>query len=156
MGKPKVKDKPAVDKFCNDQDAVGFVKDYQAEAADLAEQADVPVEFILGLAAEETQWGTGDAANDCNNYFSLHAPVPFQTGSRPAKGDPKVLIAKFDTIHDSGRSFLKRYADSIKGARDPKNFGQRLRDARFNTVRPDFVEYLAGIINAVKHRMACP
>ncbi|MFZ0418774.1 MAG: glucosaminidase domain-containing protein [Candidatus Sulfotelmatobacter sp.] len=152
MGNPD----PDVDKLCNVQYAVDFVNGYKDEAAEFAKQVDVPMEFILGLAAEETRWGTGDVGNKDNNYFSMHAPAPFQTGSRVAKKNPKVQIAQFKTVHDSGRSFIKKYGDSIRGARDPKEFGQRLKDAGYNRERADFVDYLAGRIGETKRRLACP
>lgn len=152
---------PVADPLCNNQDAVKFVHGFQSEATDMAKQVSVPVEFILGLAAEETQYGTGSIAIECNNYFSLHAPAPGQSGARPAKGDPKVLVAKFDSVHDSGASFIKKYGDSIKGASDANDFAKRLIKARFNSGsgadggRADFVTYLVGIIRAVKVRMDC-
>ncbi|MDI5829785.1 hypothetical protein MJN51_39885, partial [Salmonella enterica subsp. enterica serovar Kentucky] len=40
----------------------------------------VPVENILGLAAAESQYGTGRIAREYNNYFSLQAPASFQSG----------------------------------------------------------------------------
>lgn len=159
MGKPSA---PPVSKLCNNQDAVKFVKDFQPEAADIAKTVNVPVEFILGLVAQETQYGLGDAAKNDNNYYSLHAPAPGQSGARPAKGDPKVMIAQFDTPHDSGLSFLKKYGPVVKNAASPKDFAQQLVKAGFNSGNSDtggrdgFVDYLVGVINNVKVRMSCP
>jgi hypothetical protein len=149
------------DKLCNNQQAVGFVFGFYDDAKELAAQVSVPVENILGLAAEESQYGTGTIAREYNNYFSLHAPAKFQTGEKPAKGDPKVKVATFESFKRSGQSFLDHYGEKIRGVSDPSKFALALVDARFNSGnsenggRSDFVDYLVGIIKAVKVRSAC-
>ena len=159
MGKPPAKQ---ISNLCNNQSAVQFVKDFGPEADDIAKRMNVPVEFILGLVAQETQYGLGDAAKNDNNYYSLHAPAPGQSGSRHAKGDPKVMLAGFDTPHDSGLSFIKKFGTFVQNASDATDFALRLVKAGFNSGssetggRDGFVHYLVGIINNVKVRMSCP
>ena len=70
-----------VSPLCNYQSAVDFVKKIQADSKALADQIDVPVEYVVGLAAEESQYGSGRIANTYKNYFSMHAPAPFQNGA---------------------------------------------------------------------------
>jgi flagellum-specific peptidoglycan hydrolase FlgJ len=149
------------DKLCNNQQAVSFVFEHYAEAKQLADKVNVPVENILGLAAEESQYGTGSIAQECKNYFSLHAPAKFQIGSQPARGDPSVKVAKFQSFKDCGESFIASYGERIRNKTDPHEFARALITARFNSGksadggRDDFADYLADIIRAVKIRTAC-
>ncbi len=157
MGKPTAQ---GISKLCNNQNAVQFVKDFKPEATDIAKRLNVPVEYILGLVAQETQYGLGDAAKNDNNYYSLHAPP--QSGARHAKGDPKVMIAQFDNPHESGLSFIKKFGSFVQNASDPKDFATKLVKAGFNSGssttggRDGFVDYLVDIISNVKIRMSCP
>jgi flagellum-specific peptidoglycan hydrolase FlgJ len=147
--------------LCNAVDAVAFVNKFRSDAAQIAKQLSVPVENILGLAAEESLYGRGRFAADYNNYFSLHAPAPLQTGSVPATRDPKVKVAVFTSFAQSGQSFAIKYGPAVKGIADPKAFGTALVRAGFNSStvagggRVGFADYLAEIIGEVKFRMEC-
>jgi hypothetical protein len=157
MSKPK----QHIDKLCNYQPAVDFVKKIQADCQTLADQIDVPLENIVGLAAEESEYGKGRIAMTYNNYFSMHATAPLQTGEVPSLKDPKVMVATYDSFLNGGQSFVKRYGDAVRGIKDPTEFAKALVKVRFNTAnsktggRDDFVPYLSGIIGAVKVRMSC-
>lgn len=156
------KPKPHIDKLCNTTYAVDFVKKFSADCAKLASQIDVPMENILGLAAQESQWGTGRIAVTYNNYFSMHAPAPGQSGVVAAQGDPKVKVATFKSFIDGGQSFIDRFGVKVRGTSDPTQFAQGLVDCGFNSGdaktggRSDFVPYLAGIIRNVIVRLGCP
>jgi uncharacterized FlgJ-related protein len=78
---------------CNITEAVKFVFKYRGDSEILARQVDVPFESILGLAAHESLYGGGRIARENNNYFSMHAPAPFQIGVDTAKDDPRVKVA---------------------------------------------------------------
>jgi hypothetical protein len=149
------------DKWCGNHEAVGFVLKYYDDASKLAKEVDVPVENILGLAAQESQYGQGRIASELENYFSMHAPAPMQTGEETALKDKKVRVAKFKSFYQSGQSFVARYGSAIRGKADPVEFGRALVAAGFNSGdstiggRSGFAPYLAGIIGAVKHRTAC-
>lgn len=149
------------DAACNALDAVKFVRDHKADSDRLALKLGVPTENILGLAAEESQWGRGRIAREYNNYFSLHAPAPLQQKSEPAKGDPKIKVAVFESFEKCGESFALRFGKSVQGKTDPKDFAKALIDCKFNTGdaktggRDDFADYLVNIIHMVKLRLAC-
>ena len=54
-------------KLCNNTNAVTFVSKYKAACQPIADQLDLPVENILGLAAQESQYGAGRIARELNN-----------------------------------------------------------------------------------------
>jgi len=152
----------AKDPRCNNTAAVDFVKAHRSDAAAVAKSLNLPTEMILGLSAQESQWGTGRIANTANNYFSQHASarVPYQIATIPSlKDGPMSRFASYET---SARSFAAMYGNAVRGITDPTAFGQALVRANFNTGnsktggRDDFVSYLAGIINDTKRRMKCP
>jgi uncharacterized FlgJ-related protein len=60
------------DTACNAKNAVAFAVTYKLHCQSVAQKLNVPVENILGLAAEESEWGTGYIALKYNNYFSMH------------------------------------------------------------------------------------
>jgi len=150
-----------VSPLCNYQSAVDFVKKIQADSKALADQIDVPVEYVVGLAAEESQYGSGRIANTYKNYFSMHAPAPFQNGAVPSLNNPKVKVATYDSFLKCGQSFVERFGDNVRGIKDPTEFAKALVKVRFNTGdsktggRDDFVPYLVQIIKNVKVRMTC-
>ena len=149
-------------KSCNNLTAVAFIYKFRNDCELIAKQLNVPVENILGLAAQESQYGVGRIASECNNYFSMHAPAPLQIGEESAHGNAKVKIAKFASFSQSAQSFAMRYGSAVKGKSDPKEFAQALVCIHFNTGdastggRGGFAPYLTGIIQAVKERMLCP
>jgi flagellum-specific peptidoglycan hydrolase FlgJ len=153
--------KPYVNPLCNHQPAVDFVRKIHADCKTLADQLDVPVENLLGLAAEESQYGSGRIAKTYNNYFSMHAPAPFQKGAVPSQKNPKVKVATYDSFFKCGESFVERFGDRIRGIKDPTEFAKTLVKVHFNTGdsktggRDDFVPYLVQIIKSVKVRMIC-
>jgi hypothetical protein len=122
----------------------------------------VPVENILGLAAQESQYGSGRIASEYNNYFSMHAPAKFQVRAEPALKDPKIKVAVFKSFLDSGQSFLAKFGENIRGKTVPSEFASALVLAGFNSGkaatggRDHFAKYLADIIHMVKLRMDCP
>src|SRR5262245_6123570 len=118
---------------CNALDAANFVQAHKFEADQLAAKLDVPTENLLGLAAEESRWGTGRIAREYNNYFSMHAPAPREIGSEPARGDPKVRVSKFESFLQSGESFIDRFGDCVRGKKDPKEFAEALVKCKFNS-----------------------
>ncbi|WP_025127332.1 glucosaminidase domain-containing protein [Pseudomonas sp. PH1b] len=148
-------------KLCNNISAVTFVSKYKAVCQPIADQLDLPVENILGLAAQESQYGTGRIARELNNYFSMHAPAPLQSGAESPQGNASIKVAKFDSFQKSAQSFAQRYGASVRSKRDPLEFAQALVRSGYNTGdaatggRNGFASYLADIINAVRGRLAC-
>jgi len=117
-----------------------FVKAHLADAQQAADQLDVPVENILGLSALESGWGGHRFAAQGNNYFGIHYPAPFATGSMDAisyvidkNGNRKEVITKvatFASYADSLRSFVKISGSIIRGKSDPTEFAAALQNSR--------------------------
>lgn len=147
--------------LCNNVSAVSFVMKYKGDCQPIADQLDVPVENTLGLAAQESQYGTGRIARELNNYFSMHAPAPFQVGAEAPLGNSRIKVAKFASFRQCVESFALRYGSAVKGKKDPLAFSQALVAIGFNTGnaanggRAGFANYLAGIITMVKGRLSC-
>jgi len=122
----------------------------------------VPVENILGLAAQESEWGRGRIARTYNNYFSMHAPAPLQIRDEPALHDAKVRVAVFDSFLASAQSFAQRFGAGVKGKANADEFAAALVKNHFNSGdskkggRDGFARYLADIIKNTKVRMECP
>lgn len=99
----------------------------------IADELDVPVENILGLAASESGYGQSRISTELDNYFSMRSPAPGQIGTEPARGDPKVILAKYPSFLESVRSFAFRYGPAVRGKKDPWNFAQALVMSGFNS-----------------------
>ena len=160
--KPAAEQKPKANKLCNNLSAVQFVRRFQSDCELIAKDLDMPVENILGLVAQESEWGRGRIASEYNNYFSMHAPAIYEISETPARRDPSVKVAVFESFIQCGKSFVFRYGKAVKGISDPKAFGDALVKAGFNPGnaakggRENFPDYLAGRIKEAKERMACP
>lgn len=146
---------------CNIVYAVRFVQEFRNDSAQLAFYLNVPIENILGLAAHESQYGQGRIAREDNNYFSMHAPAPFQIGDDSAKGNALVKVAKYSSFLQSGQSFIARYGSAVRGRSDPMEFAQALIRANFNTGNPknggavNYAKKVADAIHMVKLRLEC-
>jgi hypothetical protein len=106
-----------------------FLDDHMADAQNGADELGIPVENILGLSALESGWGKSRFAAEGQNYFGLHAPSPFQTGTIQAtKTKRKVEVATFRSYADSLNSFIARYGSLIRGVSDPKTFARILQN----------------------------
>ena len=74
-----------------------FVKKCRPDCQPIADRLKVPVENILGLAAQESQYGEGRIASQYNNYFSMHAPAvvatkPIHRQMQSSRGSPVVEV----------------------------------------------------------------
>ncbi|NHZ96330.1 glucosaminidase domain-containing protein [Massilia sp. CCM 8734] len=127
----------------------------------VAKDLDIPLENLVGLAAEESGYRRGRISIDCKNYFSMRSPAPGQVGFEVARNDPKVKVAKYGRPIDSVESFKTKWGPFVQGKRDPVDFANALVRAGFNTGknedggRAGFANYLLGLIIAVKGRLAC-
>jgi hypothetical protein len=148
--------------LCNVVGAVMFVQKFQFVCVPIARQLNVPVENILGLAAQESEYGRGRIASEYNNYFSMHAPAPFQIRSEPARKDPRVKVAVFNSFDQSAQSFAIKCGHLVRGVSNPKYFAEALVRGGFNPGSAEkggrfgFAIYLSEIIVQVRSRMACP
>ena len=73
-----------------------------------AKELGVPVKWLQAVSALESGWGTSDAAVNDNNLFGLHRKGT--AGSRPAKDDPTVSVARFTRAIDS----IRRFTDIVR------------------------------------------
>ncbi|EAW8149235.1 hypothetical protein GJ200_19710 [Salmonella enterica subsp. enterica] len=149
------------DKACNDVNAVRFVQQHLKECELIAKQLNVPVENILGLAAAESQYGTGRIAREYNNYFSLHAPASFQSGEIHPHGNRKTRVAIFPSFSICARSFAIKYGNAVRDVKDALAFCDALVKAGFNSGdsrtggTDNYAKKTADIIIMVGRRMAC-
>lgn len=147
--------------LCNDTDAVAFVNAHRQDATWVANLLNVPVENVLGLAAHETGYGTGNIAKKYKNYFSMHAPAPFQIGEEVAQRDHHVKVAVFKNFIEGGQSFVSRFGLYVRGKSDPREFAEGLIKARYNSGKSadggsdGYVDQIVNIIQVVKVRMEC-
>jgi flagellum-specific peptidoglycan hydrolase FlgJ len=159
------------DNACNAQNAVAFAVTYKPHCLAVALKLNVPVEFILGIAAEESTRGSGHIARVYNNYFSIesknpHFLAPFSTGVAMASGTvhkkQHVYVAKYKSFNDSAESFSSIYGNVVSGQTDATELAKALVAVSYNTGdsttggRNDFITYLVGIIGMTKQRMDCP
>lgn len=157
--------------YCNDRNAVGFVKRYYDDCVRLGKMANVPPLFILGLAASETGYGKPDSFARVNNYFSMETKsdtpnIKYAEGYVIAAGTVNdkhpTKIAKFPSFYVCGLSFIDRYGTAIRGASTPQQFVEALISSDFNSAdkkthgNPKFVSDVLGTITAVTARIACP
>ncbi|MDR3441350.1 glucosaminidase domain-containing protein [Telmatospirillum sp.] len=140
---------------------MAFVTKFRVDAEMIAKQLHVPTENILGLAAEETQYGQGRIAKEHNNYFSMHAPAPLQAGEAPVQGAINVKVATYLSFLQSGKSFAARFGSAVYDKEDPNAFAQALMRSGYNSGDPrtggraGFERYLVDIIGTIKARMSC-
>ena len=116
--------------LCNAVDAVAFVKFVRKDCETIANGLEITLENVIGLAAEESEYGRGRIAKEYNNYFSMHAPAPFQMRSEPARNDAKVQVAVFDLFSKCAQSFASTYGPSIRGKSDPDRICEGTRSLR--------------------------
>jgi hypothetical protein len=139
-------------------DPVKYTQDHQADAATVAQHLRIPTQNVLGLSANESYWGTSDAALKANNFFGLHggANAPFADDDWYTKDG--VPMSHFPSYLDSAKSFAAQYGKYVAGISDPTAFAQALVKAGFNSGKapggdPKFVEKTVGTIASVARRM---
>jgi hypothetical protein len=121
----------------------------------------LPTEYILGLAALESQYGKGRIAKEYNNFFSMHAPAPFQSGAIAPLGNAKIKVAIYPSFMECARSFSTRFGSTLVGLGSPDAFAKELVRLRFNTGNPatggtaGYPDKVVAIIKVVKLRMEC-
>ncbi len=84
-----------------------FVQNNFAAASAAADELDVPVENILGLAALESSWGRSTFAAQGNNMFNLGVDAPGTNGFIESARPPHRKVGRFDDPKDSFDSFVQ-------------------------------------------------
>jgi RHS repeat-associated protein len=133
-----------------------FIQANQAAADVLAAQINVPPEWILGLAGEESTWGTSPIALNAHNYFGLHKGAPGSTGKyKTSAGKEVSSFPGKDGFTESGQSFVDKYGAAVRDDETLSDFSQDLIDARFNTENANFATVVEGAVKAVENRINC-
>ncbi|EDR8206791.1 hypothetical protein GRN67_002004 [Salmonella enterica subsp. enterica serovar Weltevreden] len=151
----------AYDKACNNTEAVRFIQKYKNDCEIIANQLEVPVEFILAVAAKESLYGQGRIATEYNNFFSMHGPAQLQLSKVHPQGSHDVWVATYTSFLNCAKSFAIRFGSAVRKIKDPKQFAQALIESRFNSGKSSngghtgYASELVAMIGMVKRRMAC-
>ena len=136
-----------------------FMRAHLADAQLIADELSIPVEFILGLSAEESTWGTSNIATKFSNFFGMHGGAKYSVGTYHLSKKVSVSIYPIDEGYlISGLSFGARWGKQLSGVSDAADFVQRLEDACFNgcpAQNPRFKKLLKDTIDSVKKRLVC-
>jgi len=157
--------------YCNAANAVAFVKKYYSDCVRLARMVDVPPEYLLALAATETEWGNPSTFAGINNYFSMETAndkpnLKYAEGYQIAAGTVHdkhpVKLGIYPSFYVCGLSFIDRYGTAIRGSSTPQQFVDALIRSGFNTAdaktngNPKFPVEVPNAITAVTARLLCP
>ena len=149
---------------CNKADptnnkVLSFIAAHQADASAVANQLNVPVQNILGLSAQESNYGQSAIAQAANNFFGQHAGAPGSSGIYTTSGG--VAVATFPNYLASAQSFATAFGGLVQNQTSPSSFANALVP-RFNPAsaaaggNPGFVQAVTGAINSVASRLNCP
>lgn len=149
---------------CNRQDptnakVLDFIQAHKADAQAIASQLSVPVQNILGLSAQESNYGQSTIAQAANNFFGQHAGAPGSSGIYTTSGG--VAVATFPNYLASAQSFATAFGGLVQNRTSPSSFANALVP-RFNPAstaaggNPGFVQAVTGAINSVASRLNCP
>lgn len=152
-------------KACNAQPATGFVKAHQTDAATLAQQmsqmvgSQVPTNFVLAMAGDESTYGTSNIATGANNYFGLWAGAPGSTG--PWSGN--TIVAEFPAGNGfliSGRSYVQVAAPLLSGVTNVSNstmfFTAMHKKFGVGSTPQAYVSKMTSVAAMTAIRMRCP
>ncbi len=135
---------------------VAFITAHSNAATEVASRLQVPPANLLGLSAEESEWGQHRFARDLNNFFGQHAGSPGSVGTHTytTPGGKKVSMAIFEGFPSSVQSFETRFGSLVHGLSDPTAFAKALVP-KFNTANaatggnPKFVPLVSATIRSV-------
>jgi uncharacterized FlgJ-related protein len=149
--------------WCDEKDptnkkVINFILKYQNDAQEIASLLGIPKEWLMGLSATESAYGTSNIARKAKNFFGQTAGasgnIGFYLTSQGAK------VAKFKNFKASAQSFAKDFGSLIKNKRTQKEFIDALVP-KFNTAdqrtngNPKFKEDTLAGINSIIKRSAC-
>jgi len=142
-----------------------FLDVHRDEAQELASQVNVPWEWILGVSAEETTYGTeGTVTKGTNNFFGLHVDdvsdtshYLYQVGVYKTLKDGYVATFSGKTgFLDSGVGFLSIEKTYIEGLTNLDAFARAIHAHGYGTTNPDYVSQLTDVVGLLKAREDCP
>lgn len=147
---------------CDERDStnkkvLNFIRKHRRDAQEIAEELNIPVEWILGLSGQECGYGTSEFARNAHNFFGLHPNAPGNVGNYPSNRNPKV--SRFTSFRASAQSFATRFGELVRGKKTSKEFVDALVP-EFNTTipplgNPKFREETQGGIKAITDRIGC-
>ena len=152
---------------CNNQVAVGFVNSHMADALQLANALQVPVQFVLAVSADESTYGTSLAAagstakgvTPAYNFFGIwYGDVAKANDSiGPWKFQPTLAAyTSADGYADSGLAFVAfAKSDGAAGVTDALQFFTDIQ-AQFGVTTPDYAKKMVGVVNSIIAFMNCP
>ncbi len=142
-----------------------FISAHRQDATSIAKRLGISVEDVLGVAAEETLYGTKGIVLDTNNYFGLHVNGPSdlghfenQTGVFKTTGNPPAYVAKFSKMSgflDSANAFASIESQYIQGLSDPSKLAAMLHEHGYGTTNTNYTSELTGAISNIKNRLDC-
>ncbi len=134
---------------------MNFIGANLAAANKLAGELHNPVQNVLGLSAEETNYGNSPIAVNAHNFFGLHAGAPGSVGVYTTLAGAKA--AEFPSANGffaSGQSFVDLFKNAVSGLSDPTAFARALVKAGFNAANSKFVPLVTGSIGAIRKRLS--
>lgn len=149
--------------WCNKKDptnkkVLDFVEKYRNYAQAISNTLDVPLEFILGLAGAESNYGTSNIAQSAKNFFGQGPGASGGIGIYITT--KKARVAKFLDFQASAESFAKDFGSLVRGIKDKDLFVQALIP-KFNTAdkgtngNPFFKKITIQSIDAISNRINC-
>jgi flagellum-specific peptidoglycan hydrolase FlgJ len=162
---PEYKQHPCDDKEPTNAKIIGFIKAHRADAESVGKKAGVPSDWILAVAAEETNYGTSGIVLRTNNYFGLHVSgendtnhFDGQTGVEKTKGKPPVFVAVFGSssgFKDSGMGFAKIEQSNISGITEFPKFAQTIHEHGYGVNTASYVSDLINVHDLIAARIDC-
>jgi flagellum-specific peptidoglycan hydrolase FlgJ len=163
---PEYKQHPCDDKEPTNAKIIGFIRAHHADADAIASQAGVPADWIIAVAAEETEYGTSGIVTRTNNFFGLHVSgekdtkhFDGQTGAEKTKGTPPVFVAVFSPstgFLDSGMAFAKIQKERISGVTEFGKFAQIIHEHGYGVSLKSYVGDLMRVHDLIAARIGCP
>lgn len=149
--------------WCDERDptnkaVLAFIRRYLSDTETVAKGLNVRAEWILGLAATESDYGTSSIAKNANNFFGQAAGASGSIGVYVTKKGARV--SKFADYKSSARSFARDFGNLVRNKKTVEEFVKSLVP-KFNTTdpktngNPKFVEDTMGGVGAVLKRMPC-
>lgn len=114
-----------------------FIQQYLPYAQQASTQTGLPVDFILGQSALESNWGQSNLAQNQNNFFGIGGPGNFQSYSSPAQG----FQAWANLIQN-------RYNVAGMGGASAQSIAQLLSDQGY-TKDPGYAQSVASVTSMV-------
>ena len=141
---------------------INFIDAHLTDATSLATQLNVPVQDILGIAAEESDYGQDYKVPLTNNYFGNHPPAsqgatwPGQVSTYQTSKDG--LLATFTAatgFYDSGEVLVNALLGVSGVTSGLAGFVAAANSHGWGTGQSNFATLATGTINSIASRLDC-